>query len=120
MCEDCTTELVMVAKFREKCGMADIALEQLKKQINKIHRSETVERLQVEADIGNVDEPEQNSSEQFFESVEYAEENVEYVIYDSDFIDETDMHDKSPDEMQSSDEKSFECNEANENEVRYS
>lgn len=99
LCDQCTTDLVMVAKFREKCGMSEIALEQLKSQAikrNEVDQSET--------NTVNAKDSEQNNDDQFFENVEYAEENVEYIIYDSDFIEESDVNGKPSDELQSSEE----------------
>lgn len=77
ICELCTAELVMVAKFHEKCEISANALDQIKRQISK---------------MGQERKPSANSNnDTFYEHiVEYAEENVEYVIYDTstDFIDE--------------------------------
>lgn len=86
LCDDCTTELVMVAKFREKCDISAAALDQLKRQMNKEHKSEEIVSTDAET-----------NHDAFYESLEYTEENVEYVIYDTtaDLIEETDIQDKS-------------------------
>lgn len=129
LCEDCTTELVMVAKFREKCEMSTVALEQLKKQVNRMDKNEPFVRFKIDTVVENTNttETELNSGEQLFESVEYAEENVEYIIYDEDYIDENDVHDKLQDDSQTNenmqieddDEESLNCDQINENEVLF-
>lgn len=129
LCEDCTTELVMVAKFREKCEMSSIALEQLKKQVNRMDKNEPFVRFKIDTVVENTNttETELNSGEQLFESVEYAEENVEYIIYDDEYIDENDVHDKLQEDSQTNenmqieddDEESLNCDQINENEVLF-
>lgn len=91
LCEDCTTELVMVAKFREKCGMSTAALEQLKRKINKMKKDDS-DRTQAAS------KSEQNySTDAFYESIDVADENVEYIIYDAitETAEESDIQDKS-------------------------
>lgn len=129
LCEDCTTELVMVAKFREKCEMSSIALEQLKKQVNRMDTNEPFVRFKIDTVVENTNTSETglNSGEQLFESVEYAEENVEYIIYDEDYIDENDVHDKLQDDSQTNenlevddnDEESLNCDQMKQNEVLF-
>lgn len=95
LCDDCTTELVMVAKFREKCDMSAAALDQLKRQINRKNKSEEISSTShTDTDTNN---------DEFYENLEYTEENVEYVIYDTtaDLIEETDVQDRSQDTVQS-------------------
>ncbi|XP_031626180.1 zinc finger protein 84-like [Contarinia nasturtii] len=83
LCEECTQELIMVARFREKCEISTEALNQIKRKINKqFDESEQV-------DIGTVGINEQeelsntnSNNETLYENIEYAEDNVEYVIYD--------------------------------------
>lgn len=110
LCEECTTELVMVAKFREKCDMSAVALDQLRKQINKIDKS-------TEETVVN-----EHNDETFYENVEYSEENVEYVIYDTtaDLIEETNDHDKSQHLIRSDgeeDQATYDSSDLNEIEV---
>lgn len=91
LCEDCTTELVMVAKFREKCSMSTVALDQLKRQIGKLSKSK-----QTSNDV-DTKHPDTNTGSHF-ENFDYCEGNVEYVIeYDTsaDIIEEVDHSDKS-------------------------
>lgn len=83
----------MVAKFREKCCMSSVALEQLMHQITKLNKpendpSDRETKTRVEENI---------NSETLYESIEYADENVEYVIYETgtDFIDESEISEKS-------------------------
>lgn len=116
LCEECTTELVMVAKFREKCDMSAVALEQLRKQMIKIDKSsgEGISTTLVNAELND---------ETFYENVEYSEENVEYVIYDTtaDLIEESNNHDKSQDSIRSDDEEdqvTYDSSDLNEIEVQ--
>lgn len=98
LCEDCFTELVMFAKFREKCGMSAAALDQLRRQITKLEQNGKI-HMEI-SHFGGIKECEQNSnSVTFYENIEYAEENVEYVIYDAnaDVIDVTDANEKTQD-----------------------
>lgn len=95
VCEECTGELVMVAKFREKCAMSMAALNQLTKRNNK--KSTTIIKLVNPSNESNDDKTDTNSaatavteldvqgkSETFIEPIEYDDdENVEYVIFDS-------------------------------------
>lgn len=97
LCEICTTELVMIAKFREKCEISANALDQINRQINRMNNAEEneIEDGIETVDVGNGDEREPKgcgNSDTFYENIEYAEENVEYVIYDTnaEFIDEID------------------------------
>lgn len=102
LCENCTAELVMVAEFREKCAMSAVALDQLRRQMNRINKVEEFEEVHVQADLENDKELEPNS-EPLYENIEYSEENVEYVIYDTsaDLIEETDSSEKPEDTVQS-------------------
>lgn len=93
LCEDCTTELVMVAKFLQKCNDSTVALDQLKRQIGKMNKSKQVPiQLSVTAAMDAKD----TDTDLYYENFD---ENVEYVIYDSatDIIDETDTSNKSHD-----------------------
>lgn len=99
----------MIAKFREKCEISANALDQIKRQIDrmsKVVENEIEEGIET-GDVGNGIECEPSSSsnnDTFYENIEYAEENVEYVIYDTnaEFIDETDI---------SEGQDSVQCNE---------
>lgn len=97
LCEDCTTELVMVAKFREKCNMSSVALEQLKRQINK--DVSIYEDSRFQETINSSEHSSNANGEAFYENVEYAEDNVEYVIYDtsSELIEDIEITEKSQD-----------------------
>lgn len=99
MCEDCTAELVMVAKFREKCDMSAVALDRLRQQINKICKPVTINHENTDAKDSD------SNSNQYYDQLEYTEENVEYVIYDSgtEFIEEADITDR-PQEISKSDD----------------
>lgn len=106
----------MVAKFREKCDMSAVALEQLRKQMIKIDKSsgEGISTTLVNAELND---------ETFYENVEYSEENVEYVIYDTtaDLIEESNNHDKSQDSIRSDDEEdqvTYDSSDLNEIEVQ--
>lgn len=88
ICELCTTELIMVAKFREKCEISANTLDRIRRQVTSM----TIE-------------PENSG------------ENIEYVIYDTnaDFIDETQisMHEKEQeDDNNCNDEDDDDCEEA--------
>lgn len=92
LCEICTTELVMIAKFREKWEMSTNVLNQIKRQISKIQTEvQNNESLQIEpADLA-INSKDKSKSDTFYENIEYVEDNgIEYVIYDTnaDFIDE--------------------------------
>lgn len=102
LCEDCTTELVMVAKFREKCAMSADALDELKRQMSRINKVDDLEEIHVQTDMED-DKDIQPNSDQFYENIEYSEENVEFVIYDTsaDLIEETDISEKPEDTVQS-------------------
>lgn len=93
LCEDCTQELILVAKFREKCAQSVVALDQIKQKVNK--QTNECEQVQIEIEACEMKEHEHSNSnsETLYENIEYAEENVEYVIYDTstDFIDEIDV-----------------------------
>lgn len=71
----------MVAKFVEKCNMSSVALEQLKRQINKDENIYDDNRF--EETINNSQHNNITNGDTFYENVEYAEDNVEYVIYDT-------------------------------------
>lgn len=98
LCEDCTTELVMVAKFLQKCNDSTVALDQLKRQIGKLNKSK---QTPIQLDITAVVDVKDADAELYYENFD---ENVEYVIYDSstDIIEETDTSVKSQ-EMQQTD-----------------
>lgn len=84
----------MVANFREKCCVSAVALEQLMQQINKNHKTEENERNYKETETVT---EETCNSEPLYESIEYVDENVEYVLYDTgtDFANENDISEKS-------------------------
>lgn len=112
ICEECTTELVMVAKFHEKCELSMVALNKLTKQISKaknvfIKTSKTpnnavaeqvtiIENKPNDIKSSSVDSEDvieyqlkdvQDNVEFQLESQEYstdsyAENNFEYVIFD--------------------------------------
>lgn len=103
ICEECTTELVLVAKFREKCAISSATLDQLSKQMEQKARIEPKDNginhntekhctktNQSKAKINESKQNSQNNHEIFYENLEYVEDNVEYVIFDnnSDFIEE--------------------------------
>lgn len=97
----------MVAKFHEKCEMSAAALEQIKRQINRKNKSDEIATIyQTEAD---------SNTETFYENVEFTEDNVEYVIYDADLIEETDDQDKS--HIIQSDEIEMDCEEIHHTQV---
>lgn len=96
LCDDCTTELVMVAKFHEKCEMSAAALDQIRRQIDRQSKSKD--------NLSTYQHTETDSNaDTFYEHLEYTEDNVEYVIYDAsaDLIEENDDQDKSQDQIQS-------------------
>lgn len=101
LCEDCTTELVMVAKFLEKCSISSVALEQLKRQIGKLRKSSSrTKQVPAQTNLTNITtDSKDTNTELYYENFDYCEENVEYVIYDSaqDIIEEADISDKSVD-----------------------
>lgn len=104
----------MVAKFREKCDMSAVALDQLRKQINKIDKS----KEETTTTVVNAE----HNDETFYENVEYSEENVEYVIYDTtaELIEETNDHDKSQHLIRSDgeeDQATYDSSDLNEIEV---
>lgn len=107
LCEDCTTELVMVAKFLQKCSNSTAALDQLKRQIGKLSKSK---QMPVQMSVTNVIDPKEadTNTDLYYENFDYCEENVEYVIYDSsaDIIEETDISNKS-NEIQETDDPNF-------------
>lgn len=95
VCEECTGELVMVAKFREKCAMSSAALTQLTKQINK--KSTAVVRITDTLEVMREDAPEMNkgsskdaaeiktehsNADNSREQIENDDCNIEYVIFD--------------------------------------
>lgn len=92
LCEDCTTELVMVAKFLQKCNDSTVALDQLRRQIGKLNKSQ---QTPIQLDITVVD----SKDDLYYENYD---ENVEYVIYDSPthIIEETDTSIKSHETQQ--------------------
>lgn len=104
LCEDCTTELVMVAKFLQKCSNSTAALDHLKRQIGKLSKSK---QMPVQMSVTNVIDPKDadTNTDLYYENFDYCEENVEYVIYDSsaDIIEETDISNKS-NEIQETDD----------------
>lgn len=91
LCEDCTTELVMVAKFLQKCNDSTVALDQLKRQIGKLNKSK---QTPIRLDITTVGDSQDPDTDLYYENFD---ENVEYVIYDSsaDIVEETDTSTKS-------------------------
>lgn len=93
LCEECTKELLMVAKFREKCEMSTVALDQLKLQINKMSKVEESERMRVETVNSEENSNSDSDSETVYENIEYTDENIEYVIYDTnnEFMDASDV-----------------------------
>lgn len=84
VCEECTGELVMVAKFREKCAMSTAALGQLTKQI---HRSSTTILKLISPQMETIEEDPKTNDDSIrsdtIEPIEYDDDNVEYVIIDS-------------------------------------
>lgn len=109
----------MIAKFREKCEISANALDQINRQIDRM--SKVVEN-EIEDGIetgdvrnGNECEPSGSSNnDTFYENIEYAEENVEYVIYDTnaEFIDETDIS-EGQDSVQCHESSAMEEDDAN-------
>lgn len=101
MCEDCTMELVMVAKFLEKCTMSTVALDQLKQQIVKLNESKhvPVQMNTLNTTIHSKD------ADLYYESIDYCDENVEYVTYESatDIIEEANIFDQSHETQQTDD-----------------
>lgn len=93
LCEDCITELVMVAKFLQKCTDSTVALDQLKRQIGKL------KQIPIQLDITTAIDSKDVDTDLYYENFD---ENVEYVIYDSttDLIEETDTSIKSSQEIQ--------------------
>lgn len=91
LCEDCTTELVMVSKFLQKCNDSTVALDQLKRQIGKLNKSQ---QTPIQLDITTVGDSKDADTDLYYENFD---ENVEYVIYDSstEIIEETDTSTKS-------------------------
>lgn len=104
LCEDCTTELVMVAKFFQKCNDSTVALDQLKRQINKLNKTK---QTPIRLDITTVVDSKDADTDLYYESFD---ENVEYVIYDSstDIIEETDTA-IEPHEIQHIDDIASDC-----------
>lgn len=91
LCEDCTTELVMVAKFLQKCNDSTVALDQLKRQIGKLNKSK---KLPIKMNGTTTTNSKDADTENYYENFD---ENIEYIIYDSttDIIEETDTSIKS-------------------------
>lgn len=99
LCEDCTMELVMVAKFLEKCSASVVILDQIKQQIG-----ESVQ-APVQTSIPNPNTVNSKDADLYYENVDYCEENIEYVMYDSttDIIEDADITDKSHETQQNDD-----------------
>lgn len=104
LCEDCTTELVMVAKFFQKCNDSTSALDQLKRQIGKMNKTK---QTPIRLDITTIVDSKDADTDLHYESFD---ENVEYVIYDSsmDIIEETDTS-IQPHEIQHIDDIASDC-----------
>lgn len=118
----------MVAKFREKCYMSKVTLDQLKRQMSKINKSDGIEQVNVQTNVGNTDSKDSDpSNEPFYENIEYNEENVQFIIFDprTELIEETDTQDKSPnsppldenDDIIDEDQTTYNCTEINSTEV---
>lgn len=103
ICEECTTELVLVAKFREKCAISSVTLDHLSKQMEQKAQTEPKDTAinpntekqwtktnQSKTKTNESKQNSQSNNEIFYENLEYVDDNVEYVIFDnnSDFIEE--------------------------------
>lgn len=122
VCEECLGELIMFAKFREKCQMSTTALNELNKQLGQ--KSKTINlklistqnsliieensRTEVLLDIDTENIKNRNITDNFSESID--DENVDYVIFDSsqDLIEENEVIEKT-------DELSTDCPNSEEN-----
>lgn len=102
VCEECTGELIMVAKFREKCQMSTTALNELNKQLGQ--KSKTIDLNLISTqnsliieDPGTEALLDLDTENIKNENIEYDDENVEYVIFDSiqDLIEENEVIDKT-------------------------
>lgn len=113
VCEECTGELVMVAKFREKCAMSTAALGQLIKQLNtksttimKIidSKSEHIANRRSNAESSRT--ATESRKEAIDEPIEYDDENVEYVIFDSshDFDEDNEINNRTDENISLNDE----------------
>lgn len=118
VCEECTGELVMVAKFREKCQMSTTALNELNKQLSQkskiinLKLISTQNSLIIEEDPGTEvlldtdteNNKNENITDNFSESID--DENVEYVIFDSsqDLIEENEVIEKTDEQPIASEE----------------
>lgn len=115
VCEECAGELIMVAKFREKCQMSTTALNELNKQLDK--KTKTINckligtqnsliigdpetEVLMDADTETINT--KNITDDFSESI--YDENVEYVIFDSsqDLIEENEVIEKIDDQSTAS------------------
>lgn len=116
VCEECTGELVMVAKFREKCQMSTTALNELTKQMGQKTKTINLKlistqnsliiedpRTEILSDINTENIRNENCTEN---SVDYNDESVEYVIFDSsqDLIEENEEIEKTDEQSIVSDE----------------
>lgn len=82
----------MVAKFLEKCSISTVALDELKQEIIKLNESKH-EPVQ----MTNSNTMQTKDSDLYYENIDYCEENIEYVMYDSttDIIEEAEIFDRS-------------------------
>lgn len=118
VCEECTGELVMVAKFREKCQMSTTALNELTKQLGQKTKTINLKLISTQnsliiEDPGTeilLDTNTENIKNVncIEDSVDYNDESVEYVIFDSsqDLIEENE-------EIERIDEQSIGLSEEN-------
>lgn len=96
ICEECVTELVMVAKFREKCNMSEAALKGLITSSIKATKGHIkLDKIAVNKSgtLSIIEAVKQNDSSEMtdmkYENIEYVvpgtyeEENVEYMIIDN-------------------------------------
>lgn len=108
ICEDCTTELVLVAKFREKCAMSSAALLELTEQIEQESQSNAKAKCVLIRHVSKANQPNRtidatssSNGDEIFLVDGYDDDDVEYVVLDgSDHIEDAHMekHSSSPDD----------------------
>lgn len=111
VCEECTGELVMVAKFREKCQMSTMALNELNERLGQKSKTINLKLISTQNSL-ILEDPgaevllETDTENINTESIHYDDENVEYVIFDSsqDLIEENDVIEKTDEQSVASEE----------------